>query len=69
MRVFWQHRNGNLYAVKHDTFGHMIGIAGPLDWDALRNGSEYDYEPGLVEWAEREIRQHAMHRVYPALAR
>jgi hypothetical protein len=69
MKIFWQHRNGKLYAVRHDTFGHIAGVAGPLDWDDLHDGDEYCYEAGLVEWAETEIRRHAMHRVQPAAAR
>lgn len=69
MKTFWQHRNGKMYAVRHDCFGHIIGVAGPLDWDDLQDGDGYRYEQGLAEWAEGEIRRHAMHRMQPALAR
>ncbi len=69
MKTFWQHRNGKLYAVRHDTFGHIIGVAGPLEWEDLHDADDYRYESGLAEWAEGEIRRHAMHRMQPALAR
>lgn len=69
MKIFWQHRNGDLYAVKHNSFGHITGIAGPLGWDDQQDEDAYRYEVGLVEWAETEIRRHAMHRVHPAMAR
>ncbi len=69
MKIFWQHRNGSLYAVKHDTFGHIAAVAGPLGWDDLQDKDEYRYEQKLVEWAETEIGRHAMHRVHPAMAR
>ena len=66
MKTFWQHRNGKLYALKHDTFGHIIGVAGPLDWEDLHDGNEYRYDTELAVWAEGEIRRHAMHRMQPA---
>jgi hypothetical protein len=69
MKIFWQHRNGRLYAVKHDTFGHIAGVAGPLDWDDLHDGDRYRYDSALVAWAEAEIRRHAMHRIQPAAVR
>ncbi|MBN1361903.1 MAG: hypothetical protein JW993_15000 [Sedimentisphaerales bacterium] len=67
MKTFWQHRNGKLYAVKHDTFGHMVGVAGPLDWDDVQDADGFRYGMALVEWVETEIRRHAMHRMHPAL--
>jgi hypothetical protein len=69
MKTFWQHRNGKLYALRHDTFGHVVGVAGPLEWEDLQDPGEYRYESELAEWAETEIRRHAMHRMQPALAR
>lgn len=66
MKKLWQHRNGKLYALRHDTFGHVIGVAGPFDWEDLRDANEYQYDPGLTGWAEAEIRRHAMHRLHPA---
>lgn len=67
MNVFWLHRNGNLYALKHDTFGHIVGVAGPLAWDDLHETDDYDYRTELITWAEGEIERHAMHRMRPAL--
>jgi len=69
MKTFWQHRNGKLYAIRHDTFGHVVGVAGPLEWEDLHDSGEYEYDSDLVQWAEDEIRRHAMHRMQPAMAR
>lgn len=69
MKTFWQHRNGKLYALRHDTFGHIIGVAGPLDWEDLQDGNDYRYDAALGIWAEGEIQRHALHRMQPALAR
>jgi hypothetical protein len=66
MNVFWLHRNGKLYALKHDTFGHIAGIAGPLAWDELSETDDYEYRTELIAWAEGEIERHAMHRMKPA---
>ncbi len=67
MNVFWLHRNGKLYALKHDTFGHIAGVAGPLNWDDLHENDDYEYRTELIIWAEGEIERHAMHRMRPAL--
>lgn len=69
MKTFWQHRNGKLYALKHDAFGHIVGVAGPVDWEDLPDAGDPRYDAYQVEWAETEIRRHAMHRMQPALAR
>lgn len=68
MNTFWQHRSGKLYAAQHDTFGHIVGIAGPLDWEDLQDSGEYAYDRNLAPWAEGEIKRHAMHRMQPAMA-
>jgi len=67
MNVFWLHRKGYLYALKHDTFGHITGVAGPLPWDDLPEADDCEYRTELVAWAEGEIARHAMHRMRPAL--
>jgi len=66
MTVLWQHRNGDLYATRHDTFGHITGVAGPLDWENLDDPGECDFQGDLIEWAEEAIRHHAMHKIHPA---
>jgi hypothetical protein len=66
MTILWQHRNGDLYAVKHDTFGHIVGVAGPLDWEDLGDPDEYSYRSNRIEWAENAIRRRMMHKVHPA---
>lgn len=63
MKIFWLHRNGTLYALKHDTFGRIVGVAGPLDWDDLRDSEDQEYHSELALWAESEIERHAMQRM------
>jgi hypothetical protein len=63
MKTLWQHTNGQLYAVDHDGFGHIIGAVGPLDTDNLRDLSEYRYGPGITRWIEHAIQRNALHRV------
>jgi len=67
MKVLWQHKDGDLYAVEHDTFGHVIGATGPLDWDDPHDPSEYCCEAENADWVEDAIRHHALHRVHPAV--
>jgi hypothetical protein len=65
MKTLWQHTNDKLYAVEHDSFGHVIGAVGPLDPDGLRDLGEYRYGPGITSWVEHAIRRQALHRVNP----
>ncbi len=69
MKTLWQHTNGQLYAVDHDAFGHILGAAGPLDPDRLRDLTEYRYSQGLIHWIEHAIGRSALHRVNPHSAR
>jgi hypothetical protein len=55
-----------LYATRHDTFGHITGVAGPLDPEDLGDLEECYFQTELVEWAENAVRQHAMHKIHPA---
>ncbi len=66
MKTFWQHRNGQIYALRHDAFGHIIGVAGPLGWEDAQDLDALRYDARQAEWAESEIRRHAMHRMQPA---
>ncbi len=66
LKGFWQHTNGKIYAVESTTFGKIIGGAGPLEADDLRNPEDYDYKPAIVEWLERAIAEHKLHRINPA---
>ena len=63
MKTLWQHTNGQLYAVDHDTFGHIIGAVGPIDPDNVRDLTEYRYGQGIVNWVEQAIRRNALRRV------
>jgi hypothetical protein len=65
MKTLWQHTNGQLYAVDHDTFGHIIGAAGPLDPDNVRDLTEYRYGQGITYWIEQAIRRNALRRINP----
>jgi hypothetical protein len=67
MKVLWQHRDGNLYAVEHDTFGHVTGAAGPLDWDQRGDTDECRCTTDAIDWVEDAIRRHALHRVPQAV--
>jgi len=69
MKTLWQHTNGRLYAVDHDSFGHIIGAVGPIDPDNLRNLIEYHYSPGIVSWVEEAIRKNALRRINPESAK
>jgi hypothetical protein len=48
MKTFWQHGGGDVYAVESDSFGHIVGVAGPLALDRLRDPGDYNYRCGLV---------------------
>jgi len=67
MKTFWQHTTGAIYAVESDSFGHVVGVAGPLTLDKLRDLSEYNYHCGMVAWIERAIMQRQLHRINPAV--
>ncbi|MCU0916176.1 MAG: hypothetical protein MUC88_16680 [Planctomycetes bacterium] len=69
MKTFWQHANGAVYAVESDSFGHVVGAAGPLQLDRLRDPSEYHYACGLVRWIELALKRRQLHRISPALRR
>jgi len=66
MKTFWQHANGDVYAVESDSFGHVVGGAGPLNLANLGDPSEYTYHCGLVAWLEKAIARRQMHRINPA---
>jgi len=63
MKSFWQHENGNIYAVRSNTFGKVTGAAGPLDPDALQSLDSYEYGPAIVSWVERAIAERKLRRV------
>jgi len=57
-----------MYAVDHDSFGHIIGAVGPLDPDKLQDLADYHYSPGIASWVEEAIRKNALHRINPQSA-
>ena len=63
VKGFWQHANGKVYAIENDTFGKIIGGAGPLDPDNLGNLNEYDYKPDIIDWLVEAAAEHKLHRM------
>ncbi len=69
MKAFWQHENGQIYAIDSDSFGNIRGVAGPLEPDKLRDPSEYHYQCTLVRWLTRAIAQRSLRRIEPHVPR
>ena len=65
VRGFWQHMNGKVYAVESDTFGKILGAAGPLDSNDLRDLDQYDYKPAITGWVADAVARHALRRIEP----
>jgi len=57
IRGFWQHTNGKIYAVESDTFGNILGGAGPLDPNDLHGLEDYDYKPAITKWLADAVAQ------------
>ncbi len=69
MKTFWQHASGDVYAIHSDSFGHIVGVAGPLELDELQDPREYNYSCALVAWIEKAIARRQLHRINPAVKR
>lgn len=69
MKTFWQHARGEVYAIESDSFGHIVGVAGPLALDRLRDPGDYTYRCGLAGWIERAIARRQLHRINPTVTR
>jgi hypothetical protein len=65
IKGFWQHRNGDVYAIESTTFGKIVGAVGPLEPDDLHNLEDYDYKPAVIEWLEEAIAKNKLHRINP----
>jgi hypothetical protein len=65
IRGFWQHTNGKVYAVESDTYGKILGAAGPLDPNDLRDLDEYDYRPAITGWVADAVARQALRRINP----
>ncbi len=66
IKGFWQHTNGKVYAIESTTLGEIVGAAGPLDADELRELDDYDYKQAIIEWVKRAIAEHKLHRINPS---
>ncbi len=69
IRGFWQHTNGGIYAVECDTFGKIMGGAGPLDPNDLHDLARYVYKPAITAWLAEAVAQHKLRRITPASCR
>ena len=69
IRGFWQHTNGAIYAVECDTFGRIIGGAGPLDPNDLQDLDRYVYKPAIIGCLAEAIAQRKLRRITPASCR
>ena len=69
IRGFWQHANGKVYAIESDTFGKILGAAGPLDPNDLRDLDDYDYRPAIIGWVADALAHHALRRINPSSCR
>ena len=65
IKGFWQHTNGKIYAIESTTFGKIVGGAGPLDGDDLRDLEDYDYKPAIIEWLQEAIDGRKLRRINP----
>ena len=63
MKGFWQHENGKVYAIESTTMGEILGAAGPLKPDELGDLEDYEYGPAILEWIQRAIAEHKLHRM------
>lgn len=63
VKGFWQHINGKIYAVESTPFGEILGGAGPLGPDEIRDLNEYDYKPAILEWLQRAMAEDKLHRI------
>ena len=63
IKGFWQHANGKIYAIESDTFGNIIGGAGPLEPHDLHDLKDYDYKHDIIKWLVDAAAQHKLHRI------
>jgi hypothetical protein len=67
MKDFWQHDNGKVYVIESDSFGQIMGAAGPVE-----NPCElerYVCKPAIVDWVKQAMAEHKLHRVNPFFQR
>lgn len=67
VKGFWRDSaTGRIYAMESTPFGKILGAAGPLDENSLRDLADYDYKPGIVNWLEDALAENRLHRINPA---
>jgi len=68
IKGFWEDiATGKIYAIESDTFGEIVGGAGPLEPDELGDLDDYDYTLAIVDWLERAVAEHKLRRIKPIL--
>ena len=68
IKGFWEDvSTGKIYAIESDTFGKIVGGAGPLEPDELCDLDDYDYTLAVVDWLERAVAEHKLRRIKPIL--
>ena len=60
--------SGKIYVIESTTFGEVVGGAGPIDVNDLRELDDYEYKPAIVDWLKEAIAGHKMRRINPPQA-
>jgi len=63
VRGFWQHENGKIYAIESDSFGKIVGGAGPIDPDNLGGLDDYQYKTAILDWVKRALAEGKLRRI------
>ena len=63
---FWREiSTGQIYAVESTPFGEILGGVGPLDENDLKNLTDYEYKPNIVEWLQEAFSENRLKGVSP----
>ncbi len=63
VKGFWEDNvNGSIYVIESDTFGKIIGGAGPFKRDQLHDLDNYNCKPAILEWLERAVKERRLRR-------
>ena len=69
IKGYWRDiTTGNIYVIESTAFGEVVGGAGPIDVNDLRELDEYDYKAAIVNWLKEAIAEHKMRRINPPQA-
>ena len=63
---FWREiSTGRIYAVESSPFGEILGGVGPLDENDLKELTEYEYKPNIVEWLQEAFSENRLIGINP----